>query len=266
MKKLLVVGVIVLFLGFACAPSINANVSRDSELVEITTEICGLGGGKHTIQLTQEEAEELEQLIEYIEQKLDEVETREEAVEIFNDAVVKLDKYGLLGGLSVKQAQNLITRDFQKNKLLPVFKNLVSRFLESSDFENIFCLIFIDITKSNWIMLEINIPFLILLFLSFTELPLGMLLYIYYRIGGIRIFDMIITIFNIYSNSDTLNYYSLGSYGMKTGEVNGKKNLRLFGFTGLIIKYNIDNFLLSSKGIMLGTSFAFEEYIPQQYP
>jgi len=44
LKKLLVVGVIVLFLGLACAPSINANVSKDSELVEITTEICGLGG------------------------------------------------------------------------------------------------------------------------------------------------------------------------------------------------------------------------------
>ena len=34
MKKLLVVGVIVLFLGLAIAPSINANVSKDDELVE----------------------------------------------------------------------------------------------------------------------------------------------------------------------------------------------------------------------------------------
>jgi len=43
MKKLLVAGVIVLFLGLAIAPSINANVSKasiDSELVEITTELC----------------------------------------------------------------------------------------------------------------------------------------------------------------------------------------------------------------------------------
>jgi len=48
MKKLLSVGVIVLFLGLAIAPSINADVSKasiDSELVEITTEICGSDDG-----------------------------------------------------------------------------------------------------------------------------------------------------------------------------------------------------------------------------
>ena len=59
MKKLLVVGVIVLFLGLAIAPSINANVSKisiDNELVEFTTEVCGLNGGKHTVQLTKAEA------------------------------------------------------------------------------------------------------------------------------------------------------------------------------------------------------------------
>ena len=56
MKKLLVIGVIGLFLGLAIAPSINANVSRDNEMVEITTEVCGLGGGKHTVQLIAEGA------------------------------------------------------------------------------------------------------------------------------------------------------------------------------------------------------------------
>lgn len=40
MKKLLVIGVIVLFLGLAVAPSINANINKESELVEITTKIC----------------------------------------------------------------------------------------------------------------------------------------------------------------------------------------------------------------------------------
>ena len=109
MKKLLVVGVIGLFLGLACAPSINANVSKENELVEITTEICGLGGGKNTVQLSKEEAEEVERLIDDIERRLDEIETREETIEIFNDAIVELDKYGLLGGLSIEQAQILVT-------------------------------------------------------------------------------------------------------------------------------------------------------------
>jgi len=73
MKKLLVVGVIVLFLGVAFVPSINANISKssiDSELVEFTTEVCGLDGGKHTVSLSKEDAEEVEKLIGDIEKKL----------------------------------------------------------------------------------------------------------------------------------------------------------------------------------------------------
>ena len=39
-----IIGITILFLGLALAPSINANVSKESELVEIITEICGLDG------------------------------------------------------------------------------------------------------------------------------------------------------------------------------------------------------------------------------
>ncbi|EMR74856.1 hypothetical protein MBGDF03_00052 [Thermoplasmatales archaeon SCGC AB-540-F20] len=110
MKKLLVVGVIVLFLGLAIAPSINANVSKasiDSELVEITTEICRLNGRKHTVQLTPKESDEVDALFDLIGEQLNVTETLEEAEKILNDAIVQLDKYGLLGGLSVKQAQRI---------------------------------------------------------------------------------------------------------------------------------------------------------------
>ena len=65
---------ILLFIGIAFAPSINANISKaslDSELVEITTEVWGFNDGKHTVQLTKEEAEEVKQLIDDIERRLD---------------------------------------------------------------------------------------------------------------------------------------------------------------------------------------------------
>ena len=141
MKKLLVIGVIGLFLGLAIAPSINANVSKKSELVEVTTEICGLGGGKHTVQLTKEEAREVEQLIADIERRLDEVETREEAVEVFNEAVVELDKFGLLGELSVKQAQRLITESYQNIRIIKFLEWLYSRNQRNSEDTNLLCLI-----------------------------------------------------------------------------------------------------------------------------
>jgi hypothetical protein len=139
MKKLLVVGVIGLFLGLAVAPSINANVSKESELVEITTEICGLDGGKHTVQLTKEEAEEVDRLFENIRLQLNESNSREEVNRIFKEVVVKLDKYGLLGGLSVKQVQRLAMERYQDSKEFKISDTLRSRLQKNTS--NFLCLI-----------------------------------------------------------------------------------------------------------------------------
>ena len=144
MKKLLVVGVIVLFLGLAIAPSINANVNKasiDSELVEITTEICGLNGGKHTVLLSKEDADEVDLLFKSIRAQLNNAESREKVVEIFKKAIIELDKYGLLDGLSGKQLQRLVVGWYQspiKRALNKIF-NRNSMMLD--DDENIFCLI-----------------------------------------------------------------------------------------------------------------------------
>jgi len=165
MKRLLSFGVIILFLGLACAPSINANVSKESELVEITTEICGVGGGKHTVQLTQEEAEEVEQLIDDIERRLDEVETREETVEIFNEAIEELDKYKLLGRLNIKKVQKLITGQFQ-NMWIGEFLEKVN--IDSPIKGNFFCLLAgnTDFTIFNGIFSTLSLA-LCFLFLGF---------------------------------------------------------------------------------------------------
>jgi len=137
-----VFGVIVLFLGLAIAPSINANVSKasiDSELVEITTEICGIDGVKpHTVSLSKEDAEEVELLIDDIKSRLDNVETREETVEIFNEAIVEFDKYGLLGGLSAKQAQRLITDGYNNLRIGEFFEKAN---IDSNIKGNFFCLL-----------------------------------------------------------------------------------------------------------------------------
>jgi len=141
MKKLLAVGVIVLFLGLAFAPSINANVSKasiDSELVEITTEICGLNSEKHNIQLTKDEVEEVKLLF-------DDIQTR-----LFNEAIVELDKYGLLGGLSVKQAQNLVTGGYNNPRLMKLYEFLQSGLTQSLDEnENRLCLVAGSVASEN---------------------------------------------------------------------------------------------------------------------
>ena len=131
--------VILIFLGLAVSPSINANVSKQDDLVELDVDFCGLGR-KHNVKLTQEEYNEVELLFENIEKRLSLVDSDDEAVKIFNDAIVKLDDYGLLGGLSVRQVQRLITYryKFLKNNQL----NPENVFLENSDNDvNYLCLI-----------------------------------------------------------------------------------------------------------------------------
>ena len=98
-KQVLAVVVIFLFLSVTTAPSLQADTQPilEGEMVEFTTEIYGLPGKEpQTVQLTQREAEAVDKLFEDIRTQLENVETREEAVEIFNEAIVELDRYGLL--------------------------------------------------------------------------------------------------------------------------------------------------------------------------
>ena len=139
-KKLFVTGITILFLGLAFAPSIHANISKESELVEITTEVCGLPGQKpQTVQLTKEDAEAVDRLFDEIKLKLDNVESREDTVEIFNKAVVELDKYRLLGGLSVEEAQKLVTGFYQNPRIIYILEKLNPKPLDEN--LNAFCLI-----------------------------------------------------------------------------------------------------------------------------
>ncbi len=146
MKKLLAVGVIVLFLGLAIAPSINANVSKasiESEMVEITTEVCGINGvTPNTVLLSKEDAEEVEALFDSIRERLNATETREDTEQIFKEAVVELDKYGLLGGLSVRQAQRMAIYPNFVSKQINLLERMIYTHRELIDEnENHLCLV-----------------------------------------------------------------------------------------------------------------------------
>jgi hypothetical protein len=146
LKKLLALGIIFLFIGVSVAPSINQSVVKatdDDDLVEVTTQACGIQGyGDTTVKLTREQYPNLEQYLVEFRARLNQTSTREEAVPIFKDAVVELDKYGLLPkGMSVELAQKLIILQNQND----YFTKLHERFLNSrillEDDENYFSLI-----------------------------------------------------------------------------------------------------------------------------
>jgi len=144
-KKGFVVSVIFLFIGVAVAPSITFNVvkaSNDNDLVEVTTQACGIKGfGNTTVKLTKQQYQNLEQYLVDFRAKLNQTTTREEAVPIFKDAVVELNKYGLLPkGMSVEQAQRLVVGVEQDKKIMTLFGKIKPNYLNNLRF-NLFCLI-----------------------------------------------------------------------------------------------------------------------------
>jgi uncharacterized protein YaaR (DUF327 family) len=137
MKKLLVMGVVFLFIGVAVAPSINQSVvkaSSDNDLVEVTTQACSIQGyGNTSVKLTKQQYKDLLEYLVDFRARLNQTITREDALPIFKEAVVELNKYGLLPkGMSVEQAQRLVIRLYQNTKLVKCVK-CVEKLLNTSE-------------------------------------------------------------------------------------------------------------------------------------
>ena len=145
--KGLAIGIIVLFIGVSIAPSINTSVvkaSNDNDLVEVTTQTCGIKGyGNTTVKLTRQQYQNLEQYLVDFQARLNQTTTREEAVPIFKEAVVELDKYGLLPkGMSEKTAQQLVTGRTQSTGFEHLMKkSFLRNQFNLSDNENFLCLV-----------------------------------------------------------------------------------------------------------------------------
>lgn len=145
MKKIIAIGIIVLFVSVAVAPSINFNVvkaSDDNDLVEVTTQACGIKGYRDTtIKLTREQYQNLEQYLVEFRARLNQTTTRAEAVPLFKEAVVELNKYGLLPkGMSVERVQKLVTTN-QAHPDVEKLMNSPKLSLSHLEFSNVFCLL-----------------------------------------------------------------------------------------------------------------------------
>ena len=93
--QFIAIAIVFLFIGVAIAPSINFTVvkaSNDNDLVEVTTQACGIKGyGNTTVKLTREQYQNLEEYLVEFRERLNQTSTREDAVPIFKEAVVELD-------------------------------------------------------------------------------------------------------------------------------------------------------------------------------
>jgi len=145
-KQFLAIIVMILFISVSFTPAIQANAIKKTEkkeFFEVTTEICGIDGiPPYTSSLTREELSELQKTIDCFKIKLEKAKTKQESYALFNDMIVKLDKYGLLGELCVEKTQKLVTKGYTifeedsslNNKLTPFYN-------ETEKVENYLCLI-----------------------------------------------------------------------------------------------------------------------------
>lgn len=146
MKKKFVFGVSLLSCGILIALNINfigVKASNDYNLVEVTVEACGLSGfNKTTVELTKEHYQILEQYLVRFREQLNKMTTKEEAITLFKEVMIELDKYGLLPkGMDVIQAQKFVSgeqfKTKQENLLKKIIQNENSK--RSFDIINLLC-------------------------------------------------------------------------------------------------------------------------------
>jgi hypothetical protein len=252
-RKLLVVGIILLFVGVTIAPTINFNTvkaSTDDDIVEVTTQACGIKGYSNTtVKLTREQYQNLELYLVEFRSRLNQTTTREEAVSIFKEAVVELDKYGLLPkGMSVEQSQRLVI-GWNKDLYNSVRKNHHEIFPTCV---NAFCLLSLTATKSGWvypILAPFGPLFMFAVFLS----------QVFYSIGAWKLYNVLIPIILFLSILNPLKLMNLvmirgyitdlHSIGIK-GFVESDDVFLLVGFTGLMV------FTLQDRVYFLGSALA----------
>jgi hypothetical protein len=251
----LAIGIILLFIGVTLAPSINFNVvkaSTDNELVEVTTQACGIKGfGNQTVKLTKQQYQNLEQYLTEFRARLNKTTTREEAVPIFKDAVVELNKYGLLPkGMSVEQAQKLVTGGYQNDKSMEIVHKLFGMKNKPYEFINVLCFVAtLCLNAANTNMILLFSSFLGLLLWGLLVLS-GINVYIAYAISliaGIPLFIVsqfkTLLFMSIIDVSPILSgvffFYSNGLYGIQRPEYFND----IIGFTGIKIGWPLSFYL-----------------------
>ena len=147
MREVLVIGIIVQFIGVAFQPVIIADVSIESdksELVEITVEIYEVNRvQEYTVMLSQEQAEELELLINKTKTELDAADNSDETENIFMNTVLSLNELGLLTNeINVEKVQRLVRGEEQNPRVVKLFEKYYSKNQKNLDYDkNILCLI-----------------------------------------------------------------------------------------------------------------------------
>lgn len=250
MKKLLVIGIIILFIGVAVAPSINHSVvkaSTDDDLVEVTTQAWGIQGyGNTTVKLTREQYQDLKAYLNDFDARLNQTTTKEEVIVLYKEAIIELNDYGLLPkGLSIPLAERLVIGNNLYDKLSGFFKGV-----PMSDFgiKNMKCFVYAEanglviplcvgilsliVTSIVGILMNYgNLGLLIMLFLLFLPIlyPIYMVGELFGTLNPINILSFAELDYGTNSKLTTISFIP---YKIFKGDLNNHE-YDLFVYTGL---------------------------------
>jgi len=144
LSKTLTISVILLFIGVGIQPAIAINSIEpdNSEHEEITIQFFETDRTyNHTVMLSREQIEELEDLIDDFEIRMDNADNRLETEAIYKDIVVSLNDIGILPeSMSIEKAQRLVTGKEHNPVAVRLFERLYERNQgKMGDNENILC-------------------------------------------------------------------------------------------------------------------------------
>lgn len=257
-RKKFIIFVIILIIGLSNIPSIYANILNQplsNEMIEYEQEIFGPQGiEKNRISINEEDAIEVEKLFNEIESKLNNAKEHHEIIKIYNEAIINLDKYGLLGDLTVEQTKELITSGYNKRVLNFYEKNWNKNYEIPLDNEKVNFLSFIWGTFKNVDLIPFYRPFtlsvagILLLTLAIVsqiikmDMPWGLLsipLLLLYGLSSAFAFPLVLlNIFNplgllffmTYINAEVDTFGLLGNRHFKSSQ------LWLTGYVGLVYR------------------------------
>jgi hypothetical protein len=256
-RKCIAVGIILSFICVSLSPTIHFRIvkaSTDNDCVEVTTQACGIQGyGNTTVRLTKHQYQNLESYLTEFRARLNQTTTREKETLLFKEAVVELNKYGLLPkGMSVEQVQKLVT----ENNARPIPKKIIESPKPSKSgsglaITNILCLLsMVSLTPGTDLtigLLAVPSAILLILFLiwsfHFNNIQLALLVlplfFISLAIGlPSFVFNMLSPVL-FWSMISIGSGYAGASVGLKgLQQINGNINY-ILGYKGLRIWFPI---------------------------
>lgn len=156
------IGTVVLILLTSYTQVIGQQTTNEIATMEITSQICGIPGfGNTKVKLSREQYQDFEQYLVEFRIRLNQTKTREEAVPIFEEVVVELDKYGLIPkGLSNEEAKQLVTRQYEEERMSKIKMNFLENLFPVPG--NVLCLIAGQSTNTYFIPLIARIGLLLI--------------------------------------------------------------------------------------------------------